>query len=95
MPSGERQFEGGDRWLIAAPDAGRAGHDADLALEQKAATRSRGWPAGSRIGARYRHTTDEMAAREVDAIQARLEIVLRVAEEVARAGPNREPFRVF
>ena len=28
---------------------------------------------GSRIGARYRHTTDEMAARVVDAIEARLQ----------------------
>jgi hypothetical protein len=28
---------------------------------------------GSRIGARYRHTTDEMAARVVEAVEARLE----------------------
>ena len=50
---------------------------------------------GSRIGARYRHTTDEMAARVVDAIEVRLQIVLRVAEEAIRAGPNRKSFRVF
>jgi integrase len=36
---------------------------------------------GSRIGARYRHTTPDMAARVVDAIEARLAIVLRVAVE--------------
>jgi hypothetical protein len=36
-----------------------------------------------------------MAARVVDAIQARLEIVVRVAEEDTRAGPGRERFRVF
>jgi hypothetical protein len=36
---------------------------------------------GSRIGARYRHTTDAMALRVVEAIQARLTIALRVAEE--------------
>jgi integrase len=50
---------------------------------------------GSRIGARYRHTTDEMAARVVDAIEARLRMALRVAEEATRAEPNRESFRVF
>ena len=36
---------------------------------------------GSRIGSRYRHTSDEMGARVVDAIEARLQLVLRVAEE--------------
>jgi integrase len=50
---------------------------------------------GSRIGARYRHTTDEMAARVLNAIEARLQIVLRVAEETTGTGPNRESFRVF
>jgi integrase len=35
---------------------------------------------GSRIGARYRHTTDAMALRVVQAIQERLTIALRVAE---------------
>jgi hypothetical protein len=50
---------------------------------------------GSRIGARYRHTTDEMAARMVDAIETRLQMVLRVAEEATRPGPNRKSFRVF
>jgi hypothetical protein len=49
---------------------------------------------GSRIGARYRHTTDEMAARVVDAIEARLQMVLRVAEEATRTDPNRKSFRV-
>jgi integrase len=50
---------------------------------------------GSRIGARYRHTTDQMAARVVDAIEARLQMVLSVAEEAIRSGPHRKPFRVF
>jgi len=36
---------------------------------------------GSRIGARYRHTTDAMAARVVEAIETRLTVVLQVAEE--------------
>jgi hypothetical protein len=36
-----------------------------------------------------------MAGRVVNAIEARLQIVLRVAEEMTGAGPNRESFRVF
>jgi integrase len=36
---------------------------------------------GSRIGARYRHTTDAMAVRVVEAIQERLTIALRVAQD--------------
>ena len=50
---------------------------------------------GSRIGARYLHTTDEMAARVVDAIEARLQTVLGVAEEATQARPNRKSFRIF
>jgi integrase len=50
---------------------------------------------GSRIGARYRHTTDEMAARVADAIEARLQIVLKVAEEATRTDPTRKSFRVI
>jgi Phage integrase family len=50
---------------------------------------------GSRIGARYRHTTDQMAARVVDAIEARLQMVLRAGEEATRAEPSRKSFRVF
>jgi hypothetical protein len=37
---------------------------------------------GSRIGARYRHTTDAMALRVIEAIQERLAIALRVAEDI-------------
>jgi integrase len=36
---------------------------------------------GSRIGARYRHTTDAMAVRVVQAIQERLTIALRMAQD--------------
>jgi integrase len=50
---------------------------------------------GSRIGARYRHTTADMAARVVDAVEARLAVVLQVAEEVTRVDPNRRAVRVF
>ena len=37
---------------------------------------------GSRIGARYRHTTPEMAVRVADENQQRLEVVVQVAEAV-------------
>jgi outer membrane protein TolC len=50
---------------------------------------------GSRIGARYRHTTADMAARVVDAIEARLAVVLQVAEEVIQVDLNRRALRVF
>jgi integrase len=43
---------------------------------------------GSRIGARYRHTTPEMAARVLEALDHRLTLVLRVAEATTRAEPN-------
>jgi integrase len=46
---------------------------------------------GSRIGARYRHTTDAMAVRVVEAIQEWLTIALRVAQntQAARQGTRR------
>jgi hypothetical protein len=37
---------------------------------------------GSRIGARYRHTTPEMAVRVAAAIQERLVVVVQVAEPI-------------
>jgi integrase len=42
---------------------------------------------GSRIGARYRHTTPEMAARVIQALQTRLLLALQVAETVSHAEP--------
>jgi integrase len=42
---------------------------------------------GSRIGARYRHTTPEMAARVAEAIEARLTAVLQVADNITSAQP--------
>ena len=50
---------------------------------------------GSAIGAHYRHTTPEMAARVIDAIQQRLTIVLKVAELAVERHPNRSTLRVF
>jgi hypothetical protein len=39
---------------------------------------------GSRIGARYRHTTPEMAVRVAAAIQERLVVVVLVAEGIVQ-----------
>jgi hypothetical protein len=39
---------------------------------------------GSRIGARYRHTTPEMAVRVAAAIQERLVVVVQIAEAVLK-----------
>ena len=50
---------------------------------------------GSAIGAHYRHTTPEMAARAVDATQQRLTIVLGVAELAVERQSNQSTLRVF
>jgi hypothetical protein len=44
---------------------------------------------GSTMGAHYRHTTPEMATRVVTAIQARMVIVVGVAEQLVEAQPTR------
>jgi integrase len=49
---------------------------------------------GSRIGARYRHTTPEMAARVIQALDRRLTLALQVAEETTPAELDRSG-RVF
>ena len=56
---------------------------------------SRGQHRGCAMGAHYRHTTPEMAARAVEAIQQRLTVVLGVAELAAESHPNRSTHRVF
>ena len=55
----------------------------------------RGQHRGSAMGAHYRHTTPEMAARVVEAIQQRLTIVLRVAEVSLENPPNPSALRVL
>jgi integrase len=45
-------------------------------------SRRRELECGSRIGARYRHTTPEMAVRVAAAIQERLVVVVQVAEAI-------------
>ena len=54
-----------------------------------------GQQRGSAMGTHYRHTTPEMAARAVDAIQQRLTVVLQVAERATESYPNRSALRVF
>ena len=54
-----------------------------------------GQQRGSAMDAHYRHTTPEMAARIIDAIQQRLTIVLHVAEESLESHPNRSAPGVF
>jgi hypothetical protein len=50
---------------------------------------------GSAMGAHYRHTTPEMAARVIDAIQQRLTVVLQVAGQSLESHPNRSALGVF
>jgi hypothetical protein len=50
--------------------------------------------SSSRIGARYRHTTDAMAVRVIEAIEARLTVVLRKAEALLDDHPNRSTFTI-
>jgi integrase len=50
---------------------------------------------GSAMGAHYRHTTPEMAARVVAAIQLRLTIVVTTAEETVEAHPLLASRHVF
>jgi hypothetical protein len=47
------------------------------------------------MGAHYRHTTPEMAGRIAAAIEQRLTVVLKVAEQALEAQPNRSTQGVF
>ena len=48
----------------------------------------RGGQRGSAMGAHYRHTTPEMAARVLDAMQRRLTLVIEVSERMLDNRPN-------
>jgi Phage integrase family len=71
-------------WL---EDAGIPARVIDELMGHEATSRT-GQHRGSAMGAHYRHTTPEMAARVIDAIQQRLTIVLQVAEESLEGHPN-------
>ena len=78
-------------WL---EDAGIPTRVIDELMGHEATGRS-GQQRGSAMGAHYRHTTPEMAARIATAIEQRLRLVLEVAEQALEAQPHRSSQRVF
>jgi integrase len=78
-------------WL---EDAGIPARVIDELMGHEATGRS-GEHQGSVMGAHYRHTTPEMAARVIAAVQQRLTIMLHVAEQTLEHHPNRSEVRVF
>jgi hypothetical protein len=77
-------------WL---EDAGIPARVIDELMGHEATGRT-GLHRGSAMGTHYRHTTPEMAARVIDAIQQRLVVVLQVAEWSLENNPNRSTLRV-
>jgi integrase len=78
-------------WL---EDAGVPARVIDEVMGHEAPSRT-GQQRGSAMGAHYRHTTPEMAARIATAIEQRLRRVLEVAEQALEAQPHRSTQRVF
>jgi integrase len=78
-------------WL---EDAGIPARVIDELMGHEAAGRG-GQHRGSAMGAHYRHTTPEMAARVVATIEQCLTIVLQVAEHAHKARPNPSTLKVF
>ena len=78
-------------WL---EDAGVPARVIDEVMGHEATSRG-GQQSGSAMGAHYRHTTPEMAARIASAIEQRLKRVLEVAEQALEAQPHRSTQRVF
>ena len=78
-------------WL---EDAGIPARVIDELMGHEASTRG-AQHLGSAMGTHYRHTTPEMAARVVTAIQERLAVVVGTAEEASATHPNQLPRRVF
>jgi hypothetical protein len=78
-------------WL---EDAGIPARVIDEVMGHEASSRT-GQQRGSAMGAHYRHTTPEMAARIAVAVEQRLTVVLKVAEQALEAQPNRSSQSVF
>jgi integrase len=78
-------------WL---EDAGIPARVIDEVMGHEATSRT-GQQRGSAMGAHYRHTTPEMAARIATAIEQRLRLVQEAAEQALEAPPSRSPQRVF
>jgi hypothetical protein len=70
-------------WL---EDAGIPARVIDEVMGHEATSRA-GQQRGSVMGAHYRHTTPEMAARIAVAVEQRLTVVLEVAEQALEAPP--------
>jgi hypothetical protein len=79
---------------LALEDAGIPARVIDEVMGHEATSRV-GQQRGSAMGALYRHTTPEMAARIAVAIEDRLRVVLGVAEQALEARPKRSTQRVF
>jgi integrase len=78
-------------WL---EDAGIPARVIDELMGHEATGRSR-QHQGSAMGAHYRHTTPEMAARVAAAVQQRLSIVLQVAEQSLENQSSQSAVRTF
>jgi integrase len=78
-------------WL---EDAGIPARVIDELMGHEATSRA-SQQRGSAMGAHYRHTTPEMAARIATAIEQRLRVVLEVAELAPGSQPYRSTQRVF
>ena len=80
----------------AAPSRGslRIARVIDEVMGHEATSRT-GQQRGSAMGAHYRHTTPEMAARIATAIEQRLTVVSKIAEQALEAHPSRSTQRVF
>jgi integrase len=78
-------------WL---EDAGIPARVIDELMGHEATGRA-GQQQGSAIGTHYRHTTPEMAARVIAAIELRLAVVLQVAKGALEGYPSRSALRVL
>jgi predicted ArsR family transcriptional regulator len=78
-------------WL---EDAGIPARAIDELMGHEATSRV-GQQRGSAMGAHYRHTTPEMAARVAAAVEQRLRLALEVAEQALETDPNRSTRRMF
>jgi integrase len=78
-------------WL---EDAGLPARVIDEVMGHEASGRTR-QQRGSAMGAHYRHTTPEMAARVATAVQQRLIVVLETAERILQDSKNRSSLAVF
>jgi integrase len=78
-------------WL---EDAGIPARVIDEVMGHEATSRT-GQQRGSAMGAHYRHTTPDMAARIATAIEQRLRRVQEAAEQALKTEPSRSTQRVF